>query len=309
MSDDFFRVHEAARSKSAGLPFAEISRRLAEAVATQGCPLESICAQHERYYVDGQAIANPDGLHITATGAEGKYRTLYVTIGAGLINSNFRPTVVQGNHSVTGCKCGAFAESDIMRHAGYRIDDPEYNRRMLKEFNFAYLHAPLYHPILDFYGKERGELGFADVFKLTTALLDPARSASTYFGVYDPGLRDSLEKAAKVLPWVKNVRVVGGSSIDEYSGDLTVDEKMMSVSTVGEEWTRIVSAIRKSPLSNALAPHEKLVWLNAAGASLTAEGVTEFTPASVACRLEAFADEHSKIVAHIERIIQRMKEV
>jgi anthranilate phosphoribosyltransferase len=179
--------------------------------------LESAQTRNNNYGVQGLDDIPTERLHITATGGERSYRTLYVTIATGLICSHYIHTIVQGNYSVTGCGCGAFAESDMMEFWEYPIGSSVVDLFSLRRHRFAYLHVQRYHPILKVFCSERGSLGFRDMMKLVVALADPLRCRYQFIGVWDKKFMEPMAKVLGGRTGVVSGAVVASEQLDEFT--------------------------------------------------------------------------------------------
>jgi anthranilate phosphoribosyltransferase len=176
-----------------------------------------------------------NSLCVAATGGENKIRTLYVTIPVGIICSLYLPTVVQGNRAVTGCGCGGFAESDMMEFFQYPLFLPrEKGEDMLSATNFFYAHAQAYHPILRRFARERGVIGFKDIYKIATGLSDPFRCEYQYLCVWDQKLAEISARVFSGLDHTTKAIVTSGDmfGVDELpitGGPFFVAEKQKVV--------------------------------------------------------------------------------
>lgn len=161
-----------------------------------------------------------NSLCIAATGGEKIIRTLYVTIPVGIICSLFIPTIVQGNRAVTGCGCGGFAESDMMECLEYPLylTREQGEKQLLSSTNFYYAHAQTYHPILRRFARERGVIGFRDIFKIAACLSDPFRCEYQYLCVWKNELVEISAKIFSKQNHIKKAVVSSGEFIgyDEF---------------------------------------------------------------------------------------------
>jgi anthranilate phosphoribosyltransferase len=157
-------------------------------------------------------------LCIAATGGESRIRTLYVTIPVGIICSLHLPTVVQGNRAVTGCGCGGWAESDMMEFFKYPLFlSREKGEEILAKTKFFYAHAQSYHPILRRFSRERGIIGFRDIFKISTGLSDPFRCEYQYLCVWKNELAELSANVLSEMDHITKAVITSGemSGIDE----------------------------------------------------------------------------------------------
>jgi len=143
-----------------------------------------------------------------------------VTIGTGLICSRFMTTVVQGNYSVTGCECGAFAESDMMQSMGYPIGYSEVDLLSLSKSTASPpFMSSTTNPILNAFSSEHGSLGFRDMMKLTVALADPFRCSHQFIGVWNRKFMELMAKALFSRGCVRSGALVASETVDEFTMD------------------------------------------------------------------------------------------
>lgn len=182
-----------------------------------------------------------------APGSERQCRTLYVTIAAGIICSNYRPTVVSGNYAVTGCRCGKFAESDMMALMGYRLGSAATDAKLLQTTDCCYLHLQRYHPILKAFAAERGVLGFRDMMKLTVAVSDFYDCKYQFVGAWNPAHTSHLASAFSKQSHVEAGLVASSGAFDEFSESASlaihkgVSEVVCEWKTKPSDWQEVVS--------------------------------------------------------------------
>ena len=104
-----------------------------------------------------------------------------------------------GNRSVSS-QCGS---ADILESLGVKIDAlPARTAQILKQCGFAYLHAPLYHPLMAQIQPVRKELarkGIKTIFNLAGPLLNPLQVSRQIIGVYRKDLVPVMAETAKEL--------------------------------------------------------------------------------------------------------------
>jgi anthranilate phosphoribosyltransferase len=164
-------------------------------------------------------LRNPlDVIDIVATGGERRYRTLYITPIISIIVSCHFPVILQGNKSITGCKCGTFAEADIIQKIGLPFSlEPKNAQVLLKKYNFVFLYAQKYHRILQKYGCPRSNLGFRDIFKVAACLADPAGAKRQFMGCYDLNLLQNIGSIMSELGLFHGIAISAHDGIDEIS--------------------------------------------------------------------------------------------
>ncbi len=133
--------------------------------------------------------------------------------------------------ALTACACGAVVakhgnravsslsgSAEFFKELGIAIDlPPEKTERLIRETNFAFLFAPMYHGAMKFAAPVRRDLGIKTIMNLLGPLVNPAGASFQLIGVYDDAFCLSMAKAAKMLG-IKRVMVVhGADGMDEIS--------------------------------------------------------------------------------------------
>jgi len=139
------------------------------------------------------------------------------------------PVAKHGNRAVTS-QAGS---ADVLEALGIKINlTPEQAARSLREHDFAFFFAPLYHPVFQHIAPARrwcAELGQKTIFNYLGPLLNPARPALQLAGVPHPGLCLPLAGVLQSLGSRRGMVVCGAvpnGHLDELStlGETTVAE-------------------------------------------------------------------------------------
>ncbi len=157
-----------------------------------------------------------DVLDTCGTGGD-RSGTINVSTAVAILSSCFLPVAKHGNVSVTS-KSGS---ANVLEALEVEIRlKPEDAERMLKECNFAFLFAPLYHPTLKKIMPVRKELGIKTIFNILGPLCNPANPSYQLLGVSDESLLEIVSNALRMLE-VKHALVVHGEceglKLDEIS--------------------------------------------------------------------------------------------
>lgn len=137
--------------------------------------------------------------------------SINVSTASAILLSCFVTVAKHGNGSVTS-KSGS---STVMAELGIGMPtDPAALERGARSCNFAYLHAPYFHPALTGIMPVRRELGFPTVFNVIGPLANPASPTSQLIGVSSPELVLPVAEALAELG-TRRALVVHGSGIDE----------------------------------------------------------------------------------------------
>lgn len=151
------------------------------------------------------------------------------------------PVAKHGNRSVTS-PCGS---ADVLEELGVKIDHaPEQAATALRETDFAFFFAPLYHPCFRHIAPARklcAGRGQRTIFNFLGPLLNPARPAAQLVGVPHPALCEPLAEVLRKLG-IQRAMVVSGevptpalAGEGEPDGVRHLDElSLMGRSTVAE---------------------------------------------------------------------------
>jgi anthranilate phosphoribosyltransferase len=129
--------------------------------------------------------------------------------------------VKHGNRSVTSRSGSA----DVLEELGVRIDLPkERLKECVEKLGFGFIFARQYHPAFRALAEMRQRLARdrkRTIFNLLGPLLNPARPARQFVGVYAPRLTsifaDVLRRLGRERAWVVHGRLESGEGIDDIS--------------------------------------------------------------------------------------------
>ncbi len=153
-------------------------------------------------------------LDIVGTGGDGAGTINLSTMAALTAAAAGIPVAKHGNRAASSV-CGS---ADVLEAAGFPLDaSPERCARMLRETNFTFLFAPVYHPATARIGPVRRELGVPTIFNLLGPLTNPARPTHAVVGVTSTA---SAEMLAAVLERLgtRGAVVHGAGGMDEVAG-------------------------------------------------------------------------------------------
>ncbi|MCX8172471.1 MAG: anthranilate phosphoribosyltransferase [Archaeoglobaceae archaeon] len=136
--------------------------------------------------------------------------TINVSTAVAIAISLFHPVAKHGNRAVSS-KSGS---ADVLEKLGIKIEMPEpIARIMLRETNFAFLFAPLYHKAFAKVAGVRKKLKIRTIFNILGPLVNPANPERQIIGVSNEKiLRDVAETMALLG---RRGIVFNGSGIDE----------------------------------------------------------------------------------------------
>lgn len=124
-------------------------------------------------------------IDVCGTGGDGKHTFNISTVSAFVLAGAGVRVAKHGNSSATS----GSGSSDVLKRLGFEFtSDETVLRRQLAEFNFCYLHAPLFQPALKQVAPLRAEIGFRTFFNLLGPLLNPASPPFQFIGVAEPAV-------------------------------------------------------------------------------------------------------------------------
>lgn len=179
--------------------------------------------EHLKVVVEGMlAHATPfpradiKGVVMDTCGPGGLGRSLVnVSTGTALLAAAAGVRIAKhGNKSVSSRSGSA----DVLQALGYKIDcAAETSARMLRDHNFCFLFAPLYHPAMKHAGPVRREIKVRTIFNLAGPLSNPALPSRQLLGVSHPSMLELMAQALKLLGRERALIVHGGEGHDEIS--------------------------------------------------------------------------------------------
>lgn len=150
---------------------------------------------------------------IVGTGGDG-YGTLNVSTATAILVSIIHPVAKHGNRAVSG-KSGS---ADVLEAFGYRIEvEPNRATEMIKETNFVFLFAPLYHPAMKKVMPIRRALGIRTIFNILGPLTNPGGTRKQVIGIFSRRYAEIIAEAISQADFERVIVVHGEPGIDEVS--------------------------------------------------------------------------------------------
>jgi anthranilate phosphoribosyltransferase len=154
-----------------------------------------------------------DFIDTCGTGGDEKNSINISTLSALNLASMGIKVAKHGNRSVSSL-CGS---SDFLSAIGFNIQrTKEESAKLLKEQNFAFLFAPIYHPSMKYAVEVRKQLGIRTVFNILGPLCNPFSPNYQIMGVYS---KELFEKVAFVFSNLVKAAIVciSKDGFDEFS--------------------------------------------------------------------------------------------
>lgn len=159
-------------------------------------------------------IDSSDLAEIVGTGGDGKGSFNISSLAAIVAASCGQPMAKHGNRAVSS-KSGA---ADFYQALGIKIDlAPSAAARLIRETNFGFLMAPIYHSAMRFAGPVRKALGIKTIMNVLGPLSNPAGAKYEVLGVYGAELLEPMARAAKALGAKRVMVVHSEDGFDEIS--------------------------------------------------------------------------------------------
>ena len=150
-------------------------------------------------------------LDVCGTGGDG-LDTLNISTAVALVVAACGVQVAKHGNKAVSSSSGS---SDVLTELGIKFDaDPV---KTLAETNFAYFHAPSYHPGMQFVSPIRAKLKTRTIFNLLGPLASPAQAQRQLIGVYDAALLRPFAEVLRGLGTKKAWVVHGNDGLDEIS--------------------------------------------------------------------------------------------
>ncbi|KAI9296524.1 hypothetical protein K502DRAFT_323760 [Neoconidiobolus thromboides FSU 785] len=152
---------------------------------------------------------------IVGTGGDG-HDTFNVSTASAIISASCGAKVVKHGNRASTSKSGS---SDFLQSVGYNFEKITKDNvpSVIKNNNFCFLFAPLFHPAWVSVSKPRKELGFPTIFNYLGPLSNPARPGRMVVGVYSKELGKIMAETLLLLGAVKGMVVHGKEGLDEIS--------------------------------------------------------------------------------------------
>jgi anthranilate phosphoribosyltransferase len=198
-------------------------------------------------------VGRDDLLDTCGTGGDGSgtfnisTATALVVAGAGV------PVVKHGNRSVSS-RTGS---ADVLTSLGVKIDgDVDFASRCLREANFAFCFAPLFHPSLKHVGPVRRKLGVPTIFNCLGPLANPAGAKRQLLGVGRADLLDRMAGALAQLGTQHAFVLCSKDGLDEVSLSApTMVREVRGDEVVSHEWTPADFGLKNCTLAELSVPH------------------------------------------------------
>ena len=201
-----------------------------------------------------------------------------ILLAAGGVN-----VAKHGNRAATG-RCGS---ADVLEALGVPVDlPPEAAAQALRDRQFVFLFAPLYHPSLKRLTIVRRQLGFPTVFNLLGPLLNPAAAKRQVVGTFSAANAELLAGVMAQMDYRHAIVLTSDDGLDEASldGPVTIYEikgqnaakRRLQAADYGlaaapvsalqggdaAENAKLITAAFKP--AKSLSPHQRIIILNAA---------------------------------------------
>lgn len=151
---------------------------------------------------------------IVGTGGDSK-GSFNISSMAALIASSCGLAVAKHGNRAVSSKSGS---ADFYEALGIKIDNnPAKSAQSIKNTNFGFLFAPVYHSAMRFAAPVRKALGIKTIMNLIGPLSNPAGAAYQMLGVYDESLLEPVGRASKLLGSKRVMVVVSEDGFDEIS--------------------------------------------------------------------------------------------
>ncbi|MBI2777183.1 MAG: anthranilate phosphoribosyltransferase [Chloroflexi bacterium] len=163
-------------------------------------------------------VEAPEGtIDVVGTGGDGSGTFNISTTSALVVAAAGVPVAKHGNRAITS-RSGA---ADVLEALGVRVDHDALSAGVsLREFGFAFLFAPGFHPAMRHAGPTRREIGVRTAFNLLGPLTNPAGATRALLGVGDAGAAPRIAEVAQRLGTERTL-VVHGRGVDELPLDGT----------------------------------------------------------------------------------------
>ncbi len=155
--------------------------------------------------------APPGAIDVVGTGGDGSGTFNISTSAAMVVASAGVPVAKHGNRAITS-RAGS---ADVLDALGIRIDhDAASASAALRDYGFAFMFAPSFHPAMKHAGPTRREIGVRTAFNLVGPLTNPAGTRRQLLGVGDPAAAPRIAEVARLLG-TERTFVIHGNGVDE----------------------------------------------------------------------------------------------
>ncbi len=162
----------------------------------------------------GKSPAVKGSLDTCGTGGDGKH-TFNISTAAALICAAAGVKIAKhGNRAITS-KSGSF---DFLQAMNIKTDgDWKINLQGIKENNFAFFFAPVFHSAMKYAAKPRQEIKIRTIFNMIGPLANPLKLDYQIVGVFDQKLLDVFAQTLKKLKRKRAMVLHAEDGLDELS--------------------------------------------------------------------------------------------
>ncbi|MDH4122471.1 MAG: anthranilate phosphoribosyltransferase [Thermoplasmata archaeon] len=271
--------------------------------------------------------ADECAVDLCGTGGDGLHTFNISTVSSFVVAACGVPVAKHGNKSVSSRSGSA----DLLDALGMPYDfDSAAVERCLREANFGFMFAPIFHSSMKNVSVPRREIGVRTFFNILGPMTNPACVKNQLIGVYDFSLASKMVSVLEKLG-AKRIMLVNGQGMDEISiqgksqivelSDHEVVEYSIEPEMFGFNSADIDSVRGGDPAENARialrilngekSPRHDIVSLNA-GAALYISGQAENLESAVKIASKALMERramkqlenYSSIVREIEMKVQ-----
>jgi anthranilate phosphoribosyltransferase len=140
------------------------------------------------------------------------------TVSAFVVRAAGVPVAKHGNRSARGSVRGYAGSSDLLEALGLPVTtSTDFARECYRQFQLAFLHAPLYHTATSAVVSVRRGLGIPTVFNQLGPLTNPANVPFQVVGCPEPPVADRVGRILPKLGVRAGIAVAGGDGTDEFS--------------------------------------------------------------------------------------------
>ncbi len=154
-------------------------------------------------------LRNKPIIDVCGTGGD-KLGTINISSAVAIIVASAGVYVVKHGNRAATSKSGS---ADVFEALGIKIIlSPEEAAKWLKNYNFAFLFAPYYHPAFKHIAPARkicGNLGYLTIFNFLGPLFNPANPNCQIIGVPNPNLCEPMARALQRLGVLRGMVVCG----------------------------------------------------------------------------------------------------
>jgi anthranilate phosphoribosyltransferase len=120
-------------------------------------------------------------IDLCGTGGDGKNTFNISTLAAFVVAGAGVHVAKHGNYGVSSVS----GSSNVLEYFGYRFtNEPEALQKDMDRYQICFMHAPLFHPAMKNVGPVRRELGVKTFFNMLGPMVNPARPANQFVGVF-----------------------------------------------------------------------------------------------------------------------------